>query len=147
MDIAIGSDHAGFELKEHLGAHLRALGHEVCDLGTYSTESVDYPDFGEAVGRAVVRGDAAFGVVCCGTGIGVSIAANKVAGVRAALVHDATTAHYAKAHNQANVLCFGARIVGLAVGTDALDAYLGAAYEGGRHDRRLEKIRLIEEGL
>ncbi len=143
--IALGSDHAALDLKDLLATHLVAGGHSVLDLGTNSTESVDYPDFGAAVGRAVVEGSADLGVCCCGTGIGISIAANKVAGVRAAVVHDVTTAHLAREHNDANVICFGARVIGSLVATEALDAFLAATFAGDRHQRRIEKIQRLEE--
>ncbi len=144
MRIAVGSDHAGFALKEALVAHLVGSGHEVVDLGTTGSAPVDYPHYGAVVGRAVVGGEAELGVCCCGTGIGISIAANKVAGVRAAVVHDVTSAHLARAHNDANVVCFGARVIGEAVATDALEAFLGAAFAGGRHQRRIDQIAALE---
>jgi ribose 5-phosphate isomerase B len=145
MRIAIGSDHAGFEMKAALIEHLRSGGHEVADLGTYSTESVDYPDFGAAVGRAVANGGQELGVCVCGTGIGISIAANKVRGVRAALVHDAHSAQLARAHGDANVICFGARLIGLGVAADAVDVFLSTGFDGGRHQRRIHKIAALEE--
>ncbi len=144
--IAVGSDHAGFELKEALAQHLRDSGYEVVDVGTHSRESVDYPDYGEAVGQSVTKGLADVGLAVCGTGIGISIAANKVDGVRAAVVHDVTTARLAKEHNDANVLCMGSRIVGPEVATEALDAFLATHWAGGRHQRRIEKISAIEHG-
>ncbi len=138
--IAVGSDHAGYHLKELLAEHLRSLGHEVVDEGTSSEDRVDYPDFGAAVGRAVAGGAADLGVAVCGTGIGIAIAANKVAGVRAATVHDATTARLARQHNDANVLCLGARIVGPEVARDAVTAWLDAGFDGGRHTGRVAKL-------
>ncbi len=138
--IAVGSDHAGFTLKGDLAAHLRANGHEVVDLGTDSLERVDYPDFGAAVGRSVASGETELGVCVCGSGIGIAIAANKIAGVRAATVHDVTSAHLAREHNDANVVCFGERLIGPEVAKEALDAYLAAAFEGGRHQGRVAKI-------
>ena len=114
------------------------------DLGTYSSESVDYPDFGAAVARSVVAGETDLGVCVCGTGIGVSIAANKIDGARAAVVHDVTSARLAREHNDANVACFGARLVGPAVATEALDAFLESGFEGGRHRKRVEKITALE---
>jgi ribose 5-phosphate isomerase B len=143
--IAVGSDHAGLALKDQLAKHLVELGHQVEDLGTHSTDSVDYPDFGAAVGRAVAGGEAELGVCCCGTGIGISIAANKVRGVRAAVVHDVSSAHLAREHNEANVICFGARLVGPVVAVDALEAFLAAAFAGGRHQRRIDKIAALED--
>lgn len=138
--IAIGSDHAGFELKRSLVAHLETLGHDVVDCGTDSTDRVDYPDFGAAVGRSVAGGDADLGVCVCGSGIGIAIAANKIPGVRAATVHDVTSAHLCKEHNDANVICFGERLIGPEVAIEALDAYLAASFEGGRHEGRVAKI-------
>lgn len=140
MRIAIGADHAGFRLKDELAAHLRAGGHDVVDLGTHSADRVDYPDYGAAVGRAVAGGDAALGVCVCGSGIGIAIAANKIAGVRAATVHDVTSAHLAREHNDANVVCLGERLVGPEVAKEALDAFLAASFEGGRHAGRVAKI-------
>lgn len=140
MHIAIGADHAGFALKESLAAHLRAAGHQVLDLGTHSTDRVDYPDFGAAVGRAVADATAELGVCVCGSGIGIAIAANKVAGVRAATVHDVTSAHLAREHNDANVICLGERLIGPEVAKEALDAFLAARFEGGRHADRVAKI-------
>ena len=142
--IAIGSDHAGYQLKEQLAEHLREAGHEVQDLGTHSEESVDYPEYGALVARAVVGGDADYGVCVCGTGIGIGIAANKVKGARAAVVHDATSARMARQHNDANVVCVGARLTGPQAAADAVDAFLGAEFEGGRHQRRIDEIIDLE---
>lgn len=144
MRVALGSDHAGLELKEALAKRLVELGHELDDLGTDGPERVDYPDFGAAVGRSVASGAADLGVCCCGTGIGIAIAANKIAGVRAAVVHDVSSARLARAHNDANVVCLGARVVGPVVATDALEAFLAADFEGGRHAARLQKIAMLE---
>ncbi|HEV2766137.1 MAG TPA: ribose 5-phosphate isomerase B [Acidimicrobiales bacterium] len=144
MRIAIGSDHAGLPLKKELVEFLEEGGHQVDDLGTTDSESVDYPDFGAAVGRAVSAGDSELGVCVCGTGIGISIAANKVDGVRAAVVHDVTSARLAKQHNDANVVCMGARLVGPEVAREALHAFLDAKWEAGRHGRRVEKITALE---
>jgi ribose 5-phosphate isomerase B len=144
MRIAVGSDHAGYLLKEFLSAHLVELGHEVDDLGTDSERAVDYPEFGAAVGRAVTAGRAELGVCACGTGIGISIAANKVDGVRAAVVHDVTTARLARAHNHANVLCMGGRIIGHEVAKDAVDTFLSTVPIGGRHERRIHEIAVLE---
>jgi ribose 5-phosphate isomerase B len=140
MRIAVGSDHAGFALKQMLADHLRAGGHDVVDCGTHSEERVDYPDFGAAVGRAVAGGDAEAGVCVCGSGIGIAIAANKIAGIRAATVHDVTSARLSRQHNDANVICLGERLVGPEVARDAVDAWLGAAFEGGRHTGRVAKL-------
>ena len=145
MRVAVGSDHAGFELKEILKTELVALGHDVADLGTDdAATSVDYPDFGAAVGRAVGRGDADLGICVCGTGNGIAMAANKVPGVRAAVVHDVTTATLARQHNHANVLCFGARVTGATVAVDALAAFLAATTEHGRHAGRIEKLAALD---
>ncbi len=144
MRIAIGADHAGFRLKQQLAQHLKDLDHDVDDLGTHGEESVDYPDFGAAVGRAVVAGDADVGVCVCGTGIGIGMAANKVPGVRAAVVHDATSARLAREHNDANVVCLGARLVGSAVAQDIIDVFLSASFEAGRHVRRIDKLARLD---
>ncbi len=144
MRIAIASDHAGFELKETLVAHLQAGGHELADLGTTTPESVDYPDYGEAVGRAVADGDIELGVAVCGSGIGICMAAGKVPGVRAATVHDVTSARLARAHNNANVMCLGARFTGPQVALDALDAFLATEFEGGRHSPRVAKLDALD---
>jgi ribose 5-phosphate isomerase B len=140
MRIAIGADHAGFSVKQSIATHLQEAGHQVIDLGTYSDERVDYPDFGAAVGHAVASGDADRGVCVCGSGIGIAIAANKVPGVRAATVHDVTSAHLAREHNDANVVCVGARLIGADVAREAVDAFLAATFEGGRHVARVSKI-------
>jgi len=145
MRIAVGSDHAGYALKTVLTEHLRAAGHQVDDLGTYSEDRVDYPQFGAAVARAVVAGQAELGVCVCGTGIGISIAANKVHGARAAVVHDVTTARLARQHNHATILCMGGRIVGEEVARDAVDAFLSAQPIGGRHDVRIGQIADLED--
>lgn len=145
MRIAVGSDHAGFALKQVLLGRLVEQGHDVADLGTDSGEvPVDYPEFGAAVGRAVAGGEADLGVCTCGTGIGVSIAANKVPGIRAAVVHDVTTASLARRHNHANVVCMGGRTVGESTALDALDAFLAATPQHGRHDRRVQEIAELE---
>ncbi len=142
--IAVGSDHAGYELKQHLAERLRQAGYPVTDLGTHDTERVDYPDFGAAVGRAVAGAGADFGLCVCGSGIGIAMAAGKVPGVRAATVHDATSARMARAHNDANVICVGERFVGVQVAEDAVDAFLGTSFEGGRHESRVAKINALD---
>ena len=148
MRIAVGSDHAGYALKVVLADHLTRAGHGVTDLGTTNgQDSVDYPDFGAAVGRAVAEGRADLGVCICGTGIGISIAANKVPGVRAANVHDITTATLARQHNHANVVCMGGRTTGELTALDALDAFLAATPQHGRHDRRIEEIEELERSF
>jgi ribose 5-phosphate isomerase B len=138
--IAVGSDHAGFGLKSTLAEELRAIGHDVVDLGAYDRGSVDYPDFGTAVANAVVAGDAEFGVCVCGSGIGISIAANRVHGARAALVHDVTSARLSREHNDANIVCFGERLIGVEVAKEALRVFLATAFEGGRHQARVTKL-------
>ena len=146
MRVAFGSDHAGYDLKELLKAELIARGHEVSDLGTgNATDRVDYPDFGAAVGHAVAAGRADLGVCTCGSGIGISMAANKVPGIRAAVVHDVTTAVLARQHNHANVLCLGSRVTGHATAVDALLSFLAAAEEHGRHDGRIAKLALLDQ--
>jgi ribose 5-phosphate isomerase B len=148
MRIALGSDHAGYDLKALLVTTLLDWGHDVVDVGTMNAhDSVDYPDFGEAVGRAVASGDTDLGVAVCGSGIGISIAANKVPGVRAALAHDATSARLAREHNHANVLCLGARLIGAPVAVDALEAWLNATPGEGRHLTRIEKLHTLDERM
>jgi ribose 5-phosphate isomerase B len=148
MRVALGSDHAGFPLKEVLKAELVQLGHEVADLGTDNAEvSVDYPDYGAAVGLAVASGEVELGVCTCGSGIGISMAANKIPGIRAAVVHDVTTAVLARQHNHANVVCFGARTTGQAVAISALVSFLTAHEEHGRHDGRIAKLAELDGGL
>lgn len=140
MRIAVGADHAGFPLKQRIAAHLAERGHDVVDLGTHDESRCDYPDFGEAVAKAVVAGDAELGVCVCGTGIGISMAANKVQGARAALVHDATTGRLTREHNDANIVCLGARTTGEETALDAVDAWLDATFQGGRHAERVAKL-------
>jgi ribose 5-phosphate isomerase B len=144
MQIAIGSDHAGFVLKAHLIAYLSGQGHDVRDLGTDSTEPVDYPAFCAAVGRAVVSGEVERGIVVGGSGQGEQIAANKVRGVRAALCNDLYTARMARSHNDANVLSIGARIVAAGLAEEVLRTFLGTPFEGGRHQRRVDELAQIE---
>ncbi len=140
MRIAIGADHAGYDLKQHLVSVLRKLDHTVLDLGTDGLESVDYPAYCAAVGRAVVRGDAERGVVLGGSGQGEQIAANKVAGVRAALCNDLYTARMAREHNDANVLSMGGRIVAPALADEIVICFLQTPYQGGRHQRRVDQL-------
>ncbi len=138
--IAVGSDHAGFEYKQMIAAHLVERGHEVLDVGTDSTDRVDYPDYGKAVGEAVASGFARFGMAVCGSGIGICIAANKVSGIRAATVHDVTSARLSREHNDANVMCVGERFLGPQVVLDCVDAFLDATFQGGRHTARVAKL-------
>jgi ribose 5-phosphate isomerase B len=138
--IAVASDHAGFDLKEILKRDLQEAGLEVLDLGTNSTQSVDYPDFGMAMADAVASGKAERGVLVCGTGIGISMAANRNPMVRAALVHDVTSARLSRMHNDANVVAFGQRLIGTETAREALKVFLGTEFEGGRHANRVAKL-------
>ncbi len=144
MDIAVGADHAGFELKEKVKQELERLGHRVEDVGTHSSESVDYPDFAAQVARRVAAGRAERGILVCGTGTGMAMAANKVAGVRAASVTDAAAARLSREHNDANVLGLGARLIEEPRALEIVRAWLEAEFAGGRHQRRVEKISEIE---
>jgi ribose 5-phosphate isomerase B len=145
MRYAVGCDHAGLILKEPLVAELKAQGVEVIDLGTNSVESTDYPLYAAAVARAVQAGEADAGLLLCGTGIGMSVVANKFKGIRAAAVSEGFSARMARAHNDANVLCLGSRVVGPGAAVDVVRAWLASTYEGGRHDRRLNLITEAEE--
>ena len=138
--IAIACDHGGYDLKLELINELQTLGYEILDLGTDSSESVDYPDFGYAMAKAIKEGDAAKGVLLCGRGIGISIAANRHPEIRAALIHDALGAQLARQHNHANVIAMGGRTIGPEVARDCLRLFLSTEEEGGRHDRRVEKL-------
>jgi len=144
MRIALGSDHAGFEMKAHLIGHLRSSGYETLDLGTDSTEPVDYPAFCAAVGRAVVQGDVDWGIVIGGSGQGEQLAANKVPGVRAALCNTLYTARLGRAHNDANVLAIGGRVVGPGLAEEIIDLFATTEFEGGRHQRRIDQVMAIE---
>lgn len=146
MKVAIGADHRGFELKESLKRRLEAMGAEVIDTGAHSQESCDYPDYALAVGEAVSGGDAQRGVLVCASGIGVSIAANKVTGVRAALVHTPEEARLSRQHNDANVLCLGAGSTAESEAAAILEAWMNAEFEGGRHARRIKKVTDYENG-
>jgi ribose 5-phosphate isomerase B len=139
-----GSDHAGFQLKQSLVKFLREQGDDVIDVGTDSEASCDYPAFGAEVGRRVVGDEGSLGLIVCGTGIGISIAANKVPGVRAALCHDAFTAEKAREHNDANVISLGARVIGAGVAESAVAAFRATAYAGGRHQKRVDMIAALE---
>ncbi len=140
MRIALGADHAGFDLKEHLRGVLVAAGHEVADLGTRSRESTDYPDYAHAVAAEVAAGTAERGLLVCGTGVGMAMAANRHRGVRAAACDDLFTARLARKHNDANVLALGARVVAVPLAEAILEVFLTAEFEGGRHQRRVAKI-------
>ncbi len=146
LKLAIGADHAGFRLKEAVKKHLDKRGIEYKDFGTYSEESCDYPDIARDVAVAVKKGEFDFGILICGTGIGISIAANKIKGIRAALCHDTFSAKAARAHNNANILAMGARVIGEGLACEIVDRFLSAQFEGGRHQRRVDKIHEIENG-
>ena len=143
--IALGADHAGFRAKETIKKYLEGAGHGVDDVGTWSEESVDYPDFARAVGERVAAGKDPLGILVCATGIGVSIAANKVEGIRAALAHDSLTARRAREHNDANVLALGGKIVGEDEAIAIVQEFLNAQFAGGRHQRRVEKIDEMDQ--
>jgi ribose 5-phosphate isomerase B len=147
LRIAVGADHAGYELKERLKALLAELGHEVVDLGTHGRESCDYPDFARAVGERVARGEVERGILVCGTGIGMAIAANKIPGVRAAVCQDPVAARLARQHNDSNVLALGARLIGPAMAEEVVRVWLETAFAGGRHRRRVDKIRQLERAI
>ncbi len=145
MKIAVGSDHAGYELKEYVKEMLLKEGYEVVDMGTNFMESVDYPDYAKAVCEKIQSGDAEFGILACGTGIGMSITANKFVGIRAALCLFPEMARLARAHNNANVLALGGRLMGKDLAWKTVKIFLETDFEGGRHERRVEKISKIEE--
>ncbi|MFZ0492208.1 MAG: ribose 5-phosphate isomerase B [Acidimicrobiia bacterium] len=146
MRIVVGSDHAGYQLKQHIARRVAAAGHEIIDVGTYSEEPVDYPDFAAAVGRAVLDGTAERGIVVCGSGAGASIAANKLRGIRAGLAHDTYTAHQCVEHDDVNVLAIGSRVVGTALADEIVAAFVNATFSRAeRHVRRVNKIKALEE--
>ena len=144
--IAIGSDHAGFPLKEEIRAYLDSKGIEYRDFGVYTPDRADYPVYGEKVARAVASGEYEKGILVCGTGIGISIAANKVDGIRAACCSDYFSAKYTRAHNDANILCMGARVVGGGAACELVDVFLNTEFEGGRHAERIALFEKIEKG-
>jgi RpiB/LacA/LacB family sugar-phosphate isomerase len=145
MRIAIGSDHAGFAMKNAIGEFLRGLGHETLDVGAYDEQPSDYPDFAEAIGNAVLERRAARGVLICGSGVGASVAANKMPGIRAGLCHDTYSAHQGVEHDDMNVLVLGARIIGVKLAEELVRAFVGAKFaHEERHERRLEKVRALE---
>jgi len=144
MRIGMGNDHGGTELKWAIKAYLESKGHEIVNYGTDTNDSCDYPEYGRKVAEAVMAGEVECGILICGTGVGISIAANKVKGIRAAVCSDCATARLVKEHNNANILAFGARIVGVELAKDICDAYLNAEFEGDRHNRRIAKIHEIE---
>lgn len=145
MKIALGADHGGFSLKETAKKHLEELGHEVQDLGTYDTASCHYPIYAEKVARTVAEGKADAGILICGTGIGMSIAANKIPGIRAAAVSDCFTAKATRQHNNSNILCLGERTVGPGLALLLIDTFLSTEFEGGRHQTRVDMISALEE--
>ncbi len=145
MKIALGSDHAGYRLKEEVAELIREMGHEPLNMGTDSEESVDYPDFAVKVAEAVLAGEAPIGILVCGTGLGMAMSANKVPGIRAAAVSDTFSAHAAREHNDANILCIGTRVVGTGLARDIVRTFVSATFEGGRHQRRVGKIAEIEK--
>ena len=144
MKISLGCDHGGYALKEHVKAYLESKGHEVVDCGTYSTDSCDYPIFGEAAARKVQSGECERGIVICTTGIGISIAANKVRGIRCALCSEPLSAEMTRRHNDANALCMGGRVVGAGLACQLVDIFLNTQFEGGRHQRRIDKLTALE---
>ncbi|HKM43308.1 MAG TPA: ribose 5-phosphate isomerase B [Limnochordia bacterium] len=143
MKIAVGADHGGFLAKQAVVEHLRGQGFELGDFGTDSEESCDYPDIAQKLSEAVAQGDFNLGILICGTGIGMSIAANKVPGIRAALCTDSFSARMARNHNDSNVLCLGARVTGLGLMLDIVDTYMKGSFSGGRHGTRVDKIEII----
>jgi ribose 5-phosphate isomerase B len=145
MRVAVGSDHAGFPIKQAIVDELLRLGHEVIDKGTFDAQPVDYPDFAEAVGLSIIDGTAERGIVLCGSGVGASVAANKMRGIRAAVCHDTYSAHQGVEHDDMNVLTLGARIIGPELAIEVVRAFMGARFSGeARHRRRLDKVNAIE---
>ena len=144
MKIAMGNDHTAIELKNIIKEFVESKGYEVIDLGTNSTESCDYPVYGEKVGRAVASGEADLGIAICGTGVGISLAANKVKGIRACVCSEPYTAVMSRRHNDANALCMGGRVVGAGLACQLVDIFLNTQFEGGRHQRRIDKLTALE---
>lgn len=140
MKIVLASDHGGFELKEEIKKHLTEQGYEIEDIGTHSKDSVDYPEYGRKAAEIVAAGGADRGILCCGTGIGISLAANKVKGIRCAVVSDAFSAKMCRAHNNANMLSLGGRVVGVGLALELVDLFMATEFEGGRHQRRVDMI-------
>jgi RpiB/LacA/LacB family sugar-phosphate isomerase len=146
MKIAIGSDHAGFALKKTLSDCVKTLGHEIIDVGTHSPDPVDYPDYAEKVGKALMKGDAERGIMICGSGVGASVAANKMPGIRAGLCHDTYSAHQSVEHDDINMLVLGERVIGPELARELVKTFLAARFTGEeRHERRLGKVRDMEE--
>lgn len=146
MKIAIGNDHVAVELKHHIKSHLEAKGYEVINFGTDTTDRTDYPIYGKKVADAVASGECDFGVLICGTGVGISLAANKVPGIRAVVCSEPYSARLSRQHNNANIVAFGARVVGSATAEMIVDEFFAAEYEGGRHQKRIDMISAIERG-
>lgn len=146
MRLAIGCDHIGLELKNHLIEYLTAKGHTVEDVGTYTAERTDYPIYGYRVAKKVIGGEADMGILVCGTGVGISLAANKVDGIRAVVCSEPYSAYMARLHNNANIVSMGARVIGEATAEMIVDAFLNTQYEGGRHQRRIDMMTEIEKG-
>jgi ribose 5-phosphate isomerase B len=148
MKLVVGSDHAGFQLKNEMASLLKSLGHDVLDVGAYDERPSDYPDFAEAVGRAVLDGRAERGVLICGSGVGASVAANKLVGIRAGMCHDTYSAHQGVEHDDINVLVLGSRVVGVKLAEDLVKAFLGAQFtREERHVRRLAKVKSLENKM
>ena len=146
MKIAIGNDHVAVDMKNHITAYLEAKGYELINYGTDSSERADYPIYGKRVADAVASGECDLGILICGTGIGISLAANKVKGIRAAVCSEPYSAALTRRHNNANIIAFGARVVGIAMAESIVDAFFDAEFEGGRHANRVDMITAIEEG-
>ncbi len=146
MKIAIGNDHVALDMKKHIKTYLEEKGHILLDFGAHSAERADYPIYAQKVANAILSGECELGILICGTGIGISIAANKMDGIRAAVCSEPYSAAMTRSHNNANIIAFGARVVGTATAETIVDAFLGAEYEGGRHQRRVDMIRAIEQG-
>ncbi|WAW15064.1 ribose 5-phosphate isomerase B [Peptostreptococcus equinus] len=144
MKIALACDHGGINLKTAIKKHLEKLDYEVLDFGVNSSESVDYPDYAAKAAKAVVDKEAECGILVCGTGIGIGIAANKIKGIRCATVGDTFSARMTKAHNNANMIALGERVIGIGLGIDIVDAYLNSSFEGGRHQTRIDKMMALE---
>lgn len=146
MKIAIGNDHVAVEMKNHIKKYLEERGHEVINFGTDTQDRCDYPVYGKKVAEAVANGECERGILICGTGIGISLAANKVKGIRAAVCSEAYSARLTRQHNNANIIAFGARVVGIATAEMIVDEFLNTEYEGGRHQKRIDMIAAIEQG-
>ncbi len=148
MKLVVGSDHAGFQLKNEMAALVKSLGHDVLDVGAYDERPSDYPDFADAVGRAVLDGRAERGILICGSGVGASVAANKLVGIRAGMCHDTYSAHQGVEHDNINVIVLGSRVVGVKLAEDLVKAFLGAQFSGEeRHVRRLAKVKALEDKM